>query len=281
MPLRAVAALVVLVGLAGAGCRAPGPDGDGRLRVAAGFSRLADLAERVGGDRVSVTDLTPPGVEPHDVELSSRDVDAVDDADVLLYLGGGFQPGVEKAARRAGRAVDLLEPGDGGDPHIWLDPDRYAAAATGVERALAAADPPGAAGYRERAAALRRELADLDRELRAGLEACARRLIVTSHDAFGHLAGRYGLEAEAIAGPSPEAEPDPARLARLVDLVRRRGVTTVFTDGLASPRLAEALAREAGVAVAVLDPLEGPLEGGYAAAMRANLASLRRALDCT
>lgn len=280
MPFRAVA-VVVLLGLATAGCRSAGPGDEGSLRVAAGFARLGELAERVGGDRVSVTDLTPPGAEPHDVELSSRDVDAVDDADVLFYLGGGFQPGLEGAARRAGRAVDLLEPGDGGDPHIWLDPVRYAAAATDVEDALAAADPPGAPGYRRRGSALRAELAALDRDLRAGLATCERRLIVTAHAAFGHLAARYDLDVEAVTGVSPEAEPDPTRLARLTDLVRTQGVTTVFTEELVSPRVAEALAREAGVEVAVLDPLEGRLEDGYGPAMRRNLATLRAALGCT
>lgn len=274
-----LATLVVFAALAG--CSSGGGTGDGRVRVVAGFARLAELAERVGGERVAVTDLTPLGAEPHDIELSSDDIDEVDDADVMFYLGGGFQPGLEEASRRAGRAVDLLTPQDGDDPHIWLDPPRYAEAASVVAKALVAADPAGAGGYRQRAAALREELAVLDRDMAAGLAECRRREIVTAHDAFGHLARRYELVPEPITGISPEAEPDPARLAELADLVREKGVTTIFTERLLSPRVAEALAREAGVGVAVLDPLEGRLDGGYAAAMRTNLAALRAALGCT
>lgn len=273
-------ALTLSLLVATAGCRSA-PDDDGRTRVTAGFARLGELAERIGGDRVRVTDLTPPGAEPHDLELSSKDIDAVDDAALVLYLGGGFQPGLAEAARRAGRALDLLKREERKDPHIWLDPVRYGEAAAAVEEALVAADPAAAAGYKVRGAAFRNELAALDDEMQAGLAVCQRREIVTAHDAFGHLARRYQLEQEPITGISPEAEPDPARLADLADLVREKGVTTVFTERLVSPRVAEALAREAGVAVAVLDPLEGRLEGGYVGAMRRNLTILRTALGCS
>ena len=281
---RLVATLVAVVVVAtlagGCGAGGDGGTGDGRLRVVAGFARLAEVAERIGGEAVDVTDLTPPGAEPHDLELTSDEIDAVDDADVMLYLGGGFQPGLEAASRRAGKAVDLLTEDDDDDPHIWLDPQRLAEAASVVERALVAADPAGAQGYRQRAGVFRDELAALDQEMAAGLATCQRREIVTAHEAFGHLARRFGLVQEPITGISPEAEPDPARLAKLTDLVREKGITTVFTERLVSPRVAEALAREAGVAVAVLDPLEGRLDGGYADAMRKDLAVLRSALGC-
>lgn len=277
----AVASALACLALLTASACGSAADDDGRVRVAAGFARLGEVAERVGGDRVRVTDLTPPGAEPHDVELSSDDIDAVDDADLALYLGGGFQPGLAAASRRAGRAVDLLEADESTDPHIWLDPQRYAEVATVVERELIDLDPAGAAGFRERSATFRAELAALDREMEAGLATCRRREIVTAHAAFGHLARRYRLVQEPITGVSPESEPDPQRLADLADLVRAKGVTTVFTETLVSPRVAEALAREAGVGVAVLDPLEGRLDGGYATAMRSNLATLRTALGCT
>ncbi|HET7487556.1 MAG TPA: metal ABC transporter substrate-binding protein [Acidimicrobiales bacterium] len=272
-------AALVLVALAFAGC-APRREDDGRVAVTAGFARLADLARAVGGDRVRVTDLTPPGVEPHDLELSSREIDRVDGADVLLYLGGGFQPALEQAAHLARRRVDLLHDGEEKDPHIWLDPVRYAEASKAVEDALVAADPAGADVYRRRGAALRAELAGLDTELREGLAGCRHRTFVTAHAAFGYLARRYGLTQRAITGVSPESEPDPARLADLADLVRKEGLTTVFTEKLVSPKVSAALAREAGVRVAVLDPLEGRLGGGYPAATRANLAALRAALGC-
>jgi zinc transport system substrate-binding protein len=275
---RRALALAVLVTLASS-CRSTGGERPG-ADVVAGFARLAEVASRVGGERVRVRDLTPPGAEPHDVELSSDDVDAVLDADVVLYLGGPFQPGLAKAATRARRAVDLLPPGEREDPHVWLDPPRFAEAVGRVEEALAATDPAGAPSYRTRASALRDELDQLHADYQAGLAQCQRRVIVTSHDAFARLARRYGLEQEPLTGISPSAEPDPARLAELADLVRRRGVTHVFTERLVSPRVAEALAREAGVRTLVLDPLEGEVEGGYVAGMRRNLDVLRTALGC-
>lgn len=277
-----LAAALLVAGVAcGSGTDRSVDGATGRVDVAVGFARLAELATRVGGDRARVHDLTPPGAEPHDVELSSDDVDAVEDADLVLFLGGGFQPALERATRRAERAVDLLGAGDGDDPHIWLDPVRFAEAAGVVEKELSALDPAGAAGYRRRAGALRAELAALHEEMTAGLATCRRRVIVTSHDAFGRLADRYGLTQEPVTGISPDAELDPRRVAELADLVRRTGVTHVFTERLVSPRVAEAVAREAGVEVAVLDPLEGRLRDGYVAAMRDNLATLRAALDCT
>jgi len=275
--LRSLALAVLALVAPGCGSTAaerPGTD------VVAGFARLGEVASRVGGERVRVRDLTPLGAEPHDVELSSDDVDAVLDADVVLYLGGGFQPGLAKAATRARRAVDLLAPGEREDPHIWLDPPRFAEAVERAGQALEAADPAGAPSYRRGASELQAELERLHADYQAGLAVCQRRVIVTAHDAFGRLASRYGLEQEPVTGISPSAEPDPARLAELADLVRRRGVTHVFTERLVSPRVAEALAREAGVRTAVLDPLEGEVEGGYEAGMRRNLDVLRTALGC-
>ena len=274
---RLASVTMVLAAVAGA-CGPTNEDG-GATRVVAGFGRLAELARAVGGGTVQVRDLTPPGAEPHDRELTSDDLDAVEEADVVLYLGGDFQPAVLEAARRAERAVDLLHPGED-DPHIWLDPPRYAEAVDAVAQALASVDPAGRAGYVRRAAGVRGQVEALHAEYLAGLRQCQRRVIVTAHAAFGRLAHRYGLRQEALTGLSPESEPSPARLAELTDLVEREGVTHVFTERLAPPRVAESLAREAGVGVAVLDPLEGRTQGDYWAAMRRNLATLREVLGC-
>lgn len=272
-----------------------GSGGEQTLTVVASFYPLAEAAERVGGPDVDVVNLTPAGTEPHDLELTPDQVDAVEDADVVLHLGGGFQPAVEEVAgRRTGGTVDLLAAlglaeGDGGevDPHFWLDPTLLAEAVGAVEAALAAAEPSGRAEFEANAADYRDELASLDEDLRRGLATCERRDMVTSHAAFSYLARRYDLEQVAIAGLSPEAEPDPDRLSDLTDLIRQRGVTTVFYEALVSPDVAETLAREAGVGTAVLDPIEG-LSGDdadagadYAAVMRRNLEALRRALGCS
>ena len=279
--------LTAAVGALVAGCGGDASSApDGRTDVVAGFYPLAFAAAEVGGDRVEVTNLTPPGAEPHDVELSVRDVERVRDADLVLYLGQGFQPALEDAAEGNDAAVDLLEglelrEGEEGeealDPHVWLDPVRFAQV---VERI--GAELGGEAPARQLASRLRA----LDGEFRAGLEDCARKELVTAHDAFGYLGDRYGLEVIPITGISPESEPSPQDLAEISELVSERGVTTVFVEPLLSPEIGETVAREAGAQTAVLNPLEGlteeELAGGedYFTVMRENLEALREGLGC-
>lgn len=251
---------------------------DGSDDVVAAFYPLAWAVEQVADDTVKLRNLTPPGTEPHDVELTARDVERIRSADIVLYLGGGFQPAVEDAAEGAdGEAIDLLVDPVGRDPHVWLDPVRFAEV---VERVAAALDPQDAAD--EPVA----ELRALDRELADGLARCQRREIVTAHEAFGYLARRYRLTQVPITGLSPEAEPTPQRLEEVIDRVRATGATTVFFETLVSPRLAETVARETGARTAVLNPIEGLTEDqvdageDYLSVMRENLAALRKALDC-
>jgi zinc transport system substrate-binding protein len=274
----------IAVAVLGAGCG--GNDGGGGSKqVVAAFYPVAFAAERVAGENATVTNLTPPGVEPHDVELSARDVERIGDADLVLYLGAGFQPPLERAVESTGaEAVDALDgltlrPGTESelDPHVWLDPVRFAAV---VERIAAALERP------ERGRQLEAELERLDAEYAEGLRTCERRELVTSHAAFGYLADRYDLEQVAITGLSPEAEPTPGELQDVVEQVRERGATTVFFETLVSPRLAQTVAREVGAQTAVLNPLEGltlaELDRGedYFSIMRDNLAALEQALGC-
>jgi zinc transport system substrate-binding protein len=269
-------ALLVLALLAACG-RAD--DDDGRLSVVASVFPVADVARAIGGDDVRVHDLTPAQAEPHDFEPGPGDVDRIEDADIVLLLGGGFQPAVERAARRSeARRVDLLAGDD--DPHVWLDPVVMQAITTRVADALAEADPEQDDAYRRRAAELVAELVALDAEYAAGLRTCDRRVIVTTHAAFSRLADRYELRQESLTGASPEAEPDPRRVAEVLDLIRREGVTTVFSEGTEDTRAAQSLAREAGVRTAVLHTLEQRVEGGYIEGMRANLLALVDALGC-
>jgi zinc transport system substrate-binding protein len=263
---------LLALGLVAAACTGGGQGDDERTSVVAAVFPLAELARAVGGPNVEVHDLTPVGVEPHDLELSSREVDRIQDADVVLYLGGGFQPAVEEAVERSGgRRLDLLPPGTD-DAHVWLDPLLMAGL---VDKVVEAFGP----GSRPRGEQFKQALSALDADYRRRLAACDRRVLVTTHDAFGHLARRYGLTREPLTGLDPEAEPDPKRLAELADLVRARGVTTVFTEGT-DDRSAESLAREAGVRTAVLRTLETPAAGGYVEGMRANLDALAGALGC-
>lgn len=293
-----------LVALLLAGCGTDGGDDDGAVEVAAAFYPLQFAAERVGGPHVRVDNLTPAGAEPHDVELSARDVAAVLDADLVVYLSG-FSPAIDDAAGDAVSfdvtdaagltdAHDDDDHGDdhdddghdhaGADPHFWLDPIRLADVGDAIAERLADIRPAAADDFRANAAALRTELEALDAELAAGLADCTITDIVTSHSAFGHLAARYGLRQVGVTGLSPHEEPSPARLAEVSELVRERGVTTIYYETLVDPGVAATVAAETGVATAVLDPLEGLTAdssgGDYVAVMRANLATLRDGQGC-
>jgi zinc transport system substrate-binding protein len=281
MRIILVVALVLCSGLSAAGCGGEESGGSGQTQIVAGFYPLAYAAEQIGGNTIDITNLTPPGVEPHDLELSVRDVEQIRAAELVLYLGQGFQPALEEAAEETeGRALDLLATQTAlraGDPHVWLDPLRYADVVEGVGEAL---QRP------QTARALVERLRALDAELERGLAECDRRDLVTSHDAFGYLAERYGLEQVPITRISPEAEPSPRDLERVARLARERGVTTIYFETLVSPEVAETVAREVGAETAVLDPLEGlsdeDLADGedYFSVMRANLRALQEGLGC-
>lgn len=297
---RAVSLAAALVTACAGGDPVPSPrDGSDELSVVASFYPLAVAAERVGGGGVAVENLTPPGAEPHDLELSPSEVEQLLDADVVLVMGRGFQPAVEEvAAGRDGVTLEVLDglplgqDGEGpgraaaGDPHVWLDPTLMIEIVRQVEDVLVRADPGSAGDMEANAAAFVDELEALHARYQVSLSGCAQDVIVVSHDAFGWLAARYGLRQEALTGLAPEAEPDPRRLAELAELVRSQGITTIFTETLVSPEVAETLAREAGVRTAVLNPLEGITDeerasgADYLSIMDENLEVLTGALGC-
>jgi zinc transport system substrate-binding protein len=269
---------------------------DGDLQVVASFYPLQYVAERVAGERTEVVNLTPPGAEAHDLELAPRDVAALTEADLLLYLSG-FQPAVDDAVASAqvpgafdvatvasldvtygpvveeahegeeeahaeedAHAEEEAHAGEGGsatDPHFWLDPTRLAEVADAAAQQMAEVDPEGAQVYQENAAALQEDLQALDAEMQEGLATCTDRDLVTSHEAFAYLADRYGFEQVGISGLSPEDEPTPAQLAEVTDFVRENQVSTIYFETLVSPDVAETVAAETGASTAVLDPLEG------------------------
>jgi zinc transport system substrate-binding protein len=326
----------VLAGLAAvavtgvAACTADSAAAPGKVDVVAAFYPLQFVTEQVGGAHVAVTNLAKPGAEPHDLELSARQVGRVSDADVIVYLKG-FQPAVDDAVEQVGgdrafdvsTAVPLLaasesehvhageapdqhageapdqhaseEPDQhageepeqhdesGTDPHIWLDPVRLSAIGQQVADRLGAADPEHKADYAANAAGLRTRLAGLDQEYAQGLRNCQRRELVTSHAAFGYLADRYHLEQVGLTGVTPDTEPAPQRLAAVAQEARQHGATTIFFETLVSPKVADTIAREVGAKTAVLDPIEGlqpGATGDYFSIMRANLSTIRTALDC-
>ena len=278
------------------------PRSDGRPEVVVGFYPLEFVTQAIAGDLARITDLTNPGVEPHDLELTVRQTAVLSGADLVVYERG-LAPALDKAVanNRPRYALDtttvvpLSSPVPGeeaangesmtdGDPHFWQDPTLLARVASAVTRQLIAILPAEAATLRANDRMLQRRLAALDRDYRVGLRTCRTRTVVVSHDAFEYLGRRYGLHIAPISGISPDAEPSARHIALLSALVRSDHITTIFSEKLASPKLADALAANAGVRTAVLDPIEGLTSSdpraNYLTLMRANLRAIQQANRC-
>ena len=286
--MKSLVGPAVALALAAGTLSACASDDDAGFTVATASYPLAWTVEQVAGGDATVVDVVKPGVEPHDAELTVQQTADLTDADLVVYETG-LSPAVDEVAD--GLDPDqVLEVSDaarrmGDDPHFWLDPTRLADVAGAVGDAMATADPDHADAYAERAARLQERLGTLDGEFEKGLADCRIDTVVVSHEAFDYLGDRYGLDLEAVNGLSPEAEPSPQHLVELRDLAEREGVTTVFAERLGSPELADTLADELGIDVAVLDPVEGlsdeTADEDYLSLMRENLAALRKANDCT
>lgn len=290
-----------------------GSDGDGGITVVASFYPLEYAVERVAGDHVETVTLTDPGVDPHDLEMSPEDVATVQGADVVLY-SSGLQAAVDDAvgAQAGDSAFDVNEAADlvetdsedehadeeeghsedeeghddhgGVDPHFWLDPQRYAGVAEAIAEELAEADPDNAEDYRANAADFVAELEELDEEFATGLAECEQTSMVTTHAAFGYISTKHGLEQVGITGLSPEAEPSPARMAEVTEIVEDNGVDTIYSEVLLGAELADTIANETGAEVLLLDPIEGITDESagedYLEVMRANLETLRSGQGC-
>ncbi|GAA1850953.1 metal ABC transporter substrate-binding protein [Microlunatus capsulatus] len=317
-PLGALAAASALLLAAGCGGGTAGTgaaaDQPGQLDVVTAFYPFQFVAERVAGPHATVTSLTQPGAEPHDLELTPRQVASVSTADLVVYERT-FQAAVDEAVDQSGNehvldvaAVVPLQPLAAGeheehageehaeegeeehdhgglDPHVWLDPTQMVTITTAVRDQLSTLDPDHAADYQANAAALEAELGGLDQDFRTGLASCRRTEFITTHTAFGYLAKRYGLSQIGITGLSPDAEPSPARIAEVQQEATEHGVTTIFYETLISPAIAQAIAGDLGLATDVLDPLEGITESSrgqdYVAVMRSNLTALQKAGGCS
>ena len=284
------------------------------MKVMASFYPLQYLTQKIGGDLVDVESLTPPGAEPHDLELSNQKVQQLSQAGAVVYLKG-FQSAVDKAVELnapktvidVSGSVDLVDAGkheseldvaDDGekteeahehehdhgstDPHFWLDPTRMASAATQIGDALAQADPANAETYKKNAATTKSQMEALSKKLVDGTAKCQHREFVTSHEAFGYLADRTGLTQLGLSGLDPDSTPSPARLKQISDAVKAKGITTIFTEELLSPKVAETLAKDLGITTAVLDPIESQADDSkdYEAVMNENLEALQKALSC-
>ncbi|MYT32102.1 MULTISPECIES: metal ABC transporter substrate-binding protein [unclassified Streptomyces] len=303
------AAVLGLLTLSACSTDASGRTDDGKLKVTASFYPMQFLAEQIGGSHVEVSNLTKPGVEPHDLSLTPQQTGRLSEAGAVVYLKG-LQPAVDDAIAQSGvkhiaDAAKLTglethgpevdghhhttgdnhshsESEPGLDPHVWLDPVKFAQVAKGVNTTFAAADPTHKADYQKNTDALVKKLDALNKEFADGLKNRASDTFITTHAAFGYLAERYGLTEEAISGLDPESEPSANRIKDLHTLAAQHHVSTVFFETLANPATAKTLAGDLHLKTDVLDPLEG-ITGksrgtDYFSVQRANLAALQKAL---
>lgn len=276
------------------------PVDENKLQVTATFYPLAYLAQRIGGDLVQVTNLTPAGSEPHDFDPAPKDIVQLHRSGLFIYNGAGLEPWVDRVIPELEQegvtivnttlSLSLLPAPDHGegtvDPHVWLDPVLYAKQAEAIAQALSQRDRAHADIYNANAQALQRELAQLDQEFVSGLKTCTTHTIVTSHAAFQYLAKQYGLTMVSVSGISPDEEPSPARMAEIAQFVHDQGVGYIFFESLVSPRLSETIAHETGAKTIAFNPLEGlskeeMAQGGtYISVQQENLRALQLALDC-
>ena len=279
-----------------------------KLSVYASFYPMYDFAAKVGGDKVTVVNMVPAGMEPHDWEPAASDIVGLENADVFIYNGAGMEHWVDKvletlsnkhlSAVNASEGLTLLEghhdeeegeeehgEDEEFDPHVWLNPLNAKAQMERIKNALVAADPGNAAYYEENFAKYAAEFDTLDTEFKQALEPLSNKAIVVSHQAFGYLCAAYGLTQESIEGLSPDSEPDPARMAEIIDFVKENKVSTIFFEELVSPKVAETIASATGAVTEVLSPIEGlgdeQIAAGadYFSVMRQNLAALVKALQ--
>ena len=268
---------------------APAPASEappGRLGAVATITPLGWLVEELGGERVTVSVLVPPGASPHAFEPRPSDLAALARARLFVAAGAGIDDWVARLALPEAPpplvlrdALDVAPP----DPHFWLDPIAVRDGALPVlERALAAVDPEGGAQYAERRRSFAHALTALDAEIRAELAGRARRPLVPTHAAFGAFAARYGMTLLEPVQPRGAEEPTPRRLARLADAARERGAAAVLVEPQLPPAASRGLAEALGLPLVTVDVLGDPSvpeRGSYAALLRFDAAAFRRALD--
>jgi zinc/manganese transport system substrate-binding protein len=314
--MRLASTLLLLTLLFGAavGCGSDDGESGSGPTVSASTGIWADVTEQIAGDDASVEQVIPDATSPHDFQLSAEDRASIEDSVLLVYNGADLEAGLpideidvpkfavtdhvgellpfEEAGEHApdeeehtpGEEEHAGEDEHGGlDPHVWMDPSRVAAALPALADALAEADPDHADGYRSRAASYATELRELDAEIeqQAGSIPPQNRKLVTSHDAMGYFADRYGLEVLATPFPAsgPEAEASAQTIKEVEDAIRSSRVPTVFAQETDDPEVLERIARETGVSIEEHLLVEAPGEAGsYVGMLREDAELLRTGL---
>ncbi|MEK7148521.1 MAG: zinc ABC transporter substrate-binding protein [Patescibacteria group bacterium] len=282
--------------------RAPQSDTEnGGIRIVASFYPLSYVAKAIGGDFVTVRNLVPAGVEPHDFQPSPRDLVEIGNADILLYNGASLEPWIKSweqgntprpkrivnmANALKGQGVNFIKSDGVIDPHFWLDPVIMKSETEIIRDVLIQIDPAHKDMFNDNSSRLYDSLGLLDLRFREGLSMCASRDVVVLHKAFNYLARQYGFSAISIVGISPDAEPSSKELARIIELVRAKGVKHIFSETVASPKFSDLIAREVGGTTLLINTIESltpnevQLGEDYISKMETNLNNLRKAMSC-
>ncbi len=292
--IAALAAIILfgasaLLGSCSARGQAGGP---GKKIAVASIFPAYDFTRAIAGERMTVSMLLPPGVEPHDFDPKPADMASLSKADLFVYMGDRMEPWAAGLVSGAGNKrlvvaqAGVADAETGGDPHIWLDPVLASRLADAIEAGLAKADPAGAATYKTNADALRARLADLDAKIAAALARATRKTVVFGgHNTFGLFARRYGLDfISPYDNFTHDTEPTAQAMTTLLATMQRTGSGTIFYGELLEPRVAEVLARESGARLELLHGLhnvdKAELDSGvdYFKIMEENLSKLEKAL---
>lgn len=296
----------ILISLAGCSSTAKtSQSAPGKVKILTTVYPVYEFARQVGGDKVEVEMLVPPGAEPHDWDPTAQDIIKIKGAKLFLYHGAGLEPVDKLLTKEVLGSVKAVEVSRGipvitghdqiegknphhdseMDAHLWLDPQYAQQEVKNIAAALVEIDPQNKEYYQKNAERFEGELAQLDQEYQTALTNVKRRDIITSHAAFTYLAKRYNLQQVGIMGLAPDSEPTSARMAEIVEFCRQHQVRYIFFETLVSPKLANAIAKETGAGLLVLNPIENLTEAemkqgkNYLSIMRENLVHLTKALN--
>ena len=275
------------------------PPPGGEVTVITTTYPLTFLSEKIGGNRITVNQLTKPGVEAHDFEPAPSDIRAISDSELFIYNHPSFESWALNAAYASSTDGDssptvtvqtvILESvgEDHVDAHVWLNPLKAQKQADRILSALIEVDPEGAQIYTRNADGLDVELQALDDLINKQISSCKLDSVVVSHLAFGHMAERYGFEQIGLAGLSPEFESGPAQIAGVIKKINELGISHIMQEPIVSNRLAETVAAETGAELLSLHPLEVRTSEqastglDYLDIMKSNADALQIALRCS
>lgn len=281
------------------GCSVRKADNNEKLKVYTSFYPMYDLTKKTAGDKAEVINLVPAGTEPHDWEPTPRDMQAVADADILVYNGLGMEQWIDKVNASVGgegpmlveasEGIEVISENNGGnedtDPHVWTSIGNAVKEMENIKNALCEADSENAAYYEDNFNKYKAEFEKLDNEFREFTENAEKRDIIVAHEAFSYLCRDYGLNQIAVNGLSAEDEPSPARMTEIIDYARQNNIKYVFAEELSSQKTAETVAKEIGAEIIVLNPLEGLSQeeedngDDYLSVMKRNLEAIKTALE--